>query len=341
LLRVRREDPSQLARLLDDWRPFAVAAARVDNKLFIRRSEVDLSLPRAIDHVVIAAHDLDAQAALFRRLGFQVGPRNRHPWGTENHIVQFDGSFLELIGLGEGFVAPLPAPGVYSFAGFLAAFLRRREGAAMLVMRSTDAEADRAEFARAGIGDFARFDFARKGRSPDGGEVDVAFSLAYAQAHGLPDAGFFVCQQHFPENFWNARLQVHRNGACRIAGLVLVQARPRERQDFLQSFVGASKAKAIEGGFAIETNGAEIEILTSPAIDERYGAAAVASDGPPLAVLRIGVQDIAVTETILAQGRTPFAPRGAALVVAAADALGVAIVFEGDGDRRAGKVNIT
>ena len=65
-------------------------------------------MPRAIDHLVIAAHDLEAQAALYRRLGFQVGARNRHPWGTENHIVQFDGAFLELIGLGDAFAAPHP-----------------------------------------------------------------------------------------------------------------------------------------------------------------------------------------------------------------------------------------
>jgi hypothetical protein len=312
----------------DCWRPFAITAVRVDNGAFAHSSEADLSLPRAIDHLVIAAHDLDAQAALFRRLGFQVGSRNRHPWGTENHIVQFDGSFVELIGLSDGFLAPPPAPGVFSFAGFLATFLQRREGVAMLVLRSADAEADRAEFARAGIGDFARFDFARKGRSPDGGEVEVAFSLAYAQARGLPDAGFFVSQQHFPENFWNARLQVHRNGGRRIVGLVLTQARPQGQIDFLKSFIGASEAKAIEGGLAFETNGAEIEILTPLAIGERYGAATVASDGPPLAVLRIGVEDIAATEAILAQGGTPFTPRIEALVVAARDALGVAIIFE-------------
>jgi catechol 2,3-dioxygenase-like lactoylglutathione lyase family enzyme len=54
-------------------------------------------MPRAIDHVVIPTLDLAAQATLYRRLGFQVGARNRHPWGTENHIVQFDGAFLELI----------------------------------------------------------------------------------------------------------------------------------------------------------------------------------------------------------------------------------------------------
>ncbi|MFD2817042.1 VOC family protein [Paracoccus aerius] len=36
---------------------------------------------RHIDHVVVAARDLDGAANLYARLGFQVGPRNRHPWG--------------------------------------------------------------------------------------------------------------------------------------------------------------------------------------------------------------------------------------------------------------------
>ena len=80
-------------------------------------------MPRAIDHLVIAAHDLAAQAAFYRRLGFQVGARNRHPWGTENHIIQFDGAFLELIGLGDNFVAPSVAPGAFSFPDFVGRFL--------------------------------------------------------------------------------------------------------------------------------------------------------------------------------------------------------------------------
>ena len=119
-------------------------------------------MPRAVDHVVIPTLDLAAQATLYRRLGFQVGARNRHPWGTENHIVQFDGAFLELIGLGEGFEAPASDPGVFSFARFVAEFLARREGLAMLVLRSSDAEADRRAFAAKGLGDFQRFDFARR-----------------------------------------------------------------------------------------------------------------------------------------------------------------------------------
>src|ERR1700722_6501796 len=117
-------------------------------------------MPRAIDHVVIPTLDLAAQATLYRRLGFQVSQRNRHPWGTENHIVQFDGAFLELVGRGEGFAPPAPDDPVFPFAGFLDQFLRSREGLAMLVLRTDDAEADRRAFAAQGIGDRPRFDFA-------------------------------------------------------------------------------------------------------------------------------------------------------------------------------------
>ena len=39
--------------------------------------------PRPLDHLVLAVRDLDAAAAFYRALGFQVGARNRHPWGTE------------------------------------------------------------------------------------------------------------------------------------------------------------------------------------------------------------------------------------------------------------------
>ena len=97
----------------------------------------------------------------------------------------------------------------------------------MMVLRSADAEADRRGFAAARIGGFARFDFARKGRRPDGGEVEVAFSLAFAATEAMPEAGFFVCQQRFPENFWSRAAQVHPNGALGVVGLTLVHERPK------------------------------------------------------------------------------------------------------------------
>jgi hypothetical protein len=285
-------------------------------------------MPRAIDHLVIASRDLAAQAELYRRLGFQVGVRNRHPWGTENHIVQFDGGFLELIGLGEGFEAPAMTEGDYSFAGFIARFLERREGMAMLVLRSDDAEADRREFAAKDLGDFPRFDFARKAKRPDGETVDVAFSLAFAKAVALPDTGFFVCQQHFPQNFWSQAAQIHPNSAIGIAGVAFAHEVPAEAARFLAPFLAASGVRQAGQGLEIDAAGATIEVAPRSARLERYGELAIAPGGPPLALVRIRVADVDRTSTILSKGAIPYRAQGHALVVKAVDALGAAIVFE-------------
>jgi catechol 2,3-dioxygenase-like lactoylglutathione lyase family enzyme len=36
-------------------------------------------MARGLDHIIHAVRDLDAAAELYRRLGFTVGARNRHP----------------------------------------------------------------------------------------------------------------------------------------------------------------------------------------------------------------------------------------------------------------------
>jgi hypothetical protein len=284
-------------------------------------------MPRAIDHLVIPARDLTAQAELYERLGFQVGARNRHPWGTENHIVQFDGAFLELIGLGEGFATPAPTPGVYSFAGFVAQFLQRREGLAMLVMRSRDAEADRREFAQKGLGEFERFDFARKAIRPDGSRVDVAFSLAFAATPALPEAGFFVCQQHYPENFWSRAAQVHPNGATGIVGVVIAHETPAAVEAFLAGFVG-SLPEAVHGGFSLRAQGAKIECCTPDAFSRRFGGPDVAFASRGLAAARIGVADPAATAKLMASRGVAFTQGEGSLVVDSRDAMGALIAFE-------------
>jgi Glyoxalase-like domain len=229
-------------------------------------------MPRALDHLVIAFRDLDAAAERYRRLGFQVGSRNRHPWGTENHIVQLDGAFLELVGRSEGFAPPAPDDPVFPFAGFLDQFLHSREGLAMLVLRTDDAEADRRAFAAQGIGDRPRFDFARKGRRA-GREVDVAFSLAFAQARAFPQAGFFTSEQRFPENFWDKAAQVHPNGASGVVELALAHPQPEAAAPFLSAFLGAAPEPAA-GGLRFALDGTELTL--SPSAPAGIRAARVA-----------------------------------------------------------------
>ena len=71
-----------------------------------------MAMPRGLDHIVHAVRDLDVAADFYRRAGFTVGARNRHSWGTHNHLVQLPGFFMELLTVaepeklkGEGFAA--------------------------------------------------------------------------------------------------------------------------------------------------------------------------------------------------------------------------------------------
>ncbi|HEV3395795.1 MAG TPA: VOC family protein, partial [Xanthobacteraceae bacterium] len=121
-------------------------------------------MARGLDHLVHVVRDLDAAGNLYGRLGFTVGARNRHPWGTHNRIVQLPGFFIELLTVGEPDKIAAPAPGTISFGAFTRDVLARGEGLAMLVLEGRDAEADAQAFRRAGIGDFAPFRFERDGR---------------------------------------------------------------------------------------------------------------------------------------------------------------------------------
>src|SRR5215831_18511695 len=111
---------------------------------------------RGLDHIVHAVRDLDAARALYQRLGFTVGARNRHPpaWGTENHIVQLPGCFIELLALADTSDMVPHAPQFFSFGAYNRDFLARTEGLSMLALEGKDACADAASFRGAGIGDF-------------------------------------------------------------------------------------------------------------------------------------------------------------------------------------------
>lgn len=236
-------------------------------------------MPRQIDHLVLPVHDLDGAAALYTRLGFQVGVRNRHPWGTDNRLIQFPGSFLELITVADATRIPPHTAGVFSFGAFVRDYLARREGLAMLALASDDAAADAAEFASAGIGDVDPFTFQRTGRLPDGTEMTVGFTLAFAVDTHLPEAGFFVCQQHNPAAFWNPEFQRHDNGATAISAVTLGVADPAEHDAFLRAFTGQPTGRRIDqwggryalanGGHLVINPGVEPQGLTGFAITVR------------------------------------------------------------------------
>jgi catechol 2,3-dioxygenase-like lactoylglutathione lyase family enzyme len=288
-------------------------------------------MPRGLDHVVHAVRDLDAAAELYRRLGFTVGARNRHPpsWGTHNHIIQLPGFFIELLAVAETAAIAPHADRFFSFGAFNRDFLARAEGLSMLAVEGRDARADAASFRTAGIGDFEVFDFEREASRPDGSPVRVGFSLAYARDPRASDAAFFVSQQHYPENFWNPAFQDHPNTARTVAAVVLIAENPSDHHVFLSALTSEREMLATSSGVSLRTPRGEIQVMEASAYRSHFGFEPPdVARGARLAAVRIAVRDFGAAISTMQAAGIAASVRMGRLIVAPQTAMGATLVFE-------------
>lgn len=285
-------------------------------------------MSRGPDHIVHAVRDLDAAADFYRRIGFTVGARNRHSWGTHNCIVQFPGFFIEILTLaepdklGDDSISKL-------FGRFNGDFLKAHEGFSQLVLESHDAVADEKTFREQGIAASEAMRFEREGKRPDGSTVKLAFSLAFARDPLAPQTGFFVCQHHFPENFWNPAFQKHANGATGVAGAVFVADNPTDHHIFMSAFAGERELQSTSSGISVVTPRGEIQIMDPVAYRSHFGIDAPdVTTSMRLCALRLKVPELARVETGLTAANVHFLRHMDRVVIAPAQAIGAALVFE-------------
>jgi catechol 2,3-dioxygenase-like lactoylglutathione lyase family enzyme len=284
-------------------------------------------MARGLDHIVHAVRDLDAAADLYRRLGFTVGARNKHPWGTHNHIVQLPGFFIELLTLAEP--EKLGSDGFSTmFGAYNRDFIARGEGFSLLILESKDATGDAATFSSAHIGDPDALRFEREAKRPDGSSVKVGFSLAFAEDKDARDIHFAACQQHYPENFWNPNFQQHPNGVSAVAGVVAVAEQPEQHRRFFEVFAD-SHASAGSDGFAIATPRGTIDVLTPAAFLRRFGVKAPdMSRGARLAALRFSVTSPSRLQALPELAGIAGLYVGNDAIIGSEDAMGAVLVFE-------------
>ena len=286
------------------------------------------AVARGLDHVVHAVRDLDAAAGLYRQLGFTVGARNRHSWGTHNHIVQLPGFFVELLTVAEP--DKLGTDGFSALFGtFNRRFLQQQEGLSLLILESHDAAGDGSDFrsAKIGVADVMRFE--REGKRPEGSSAKVGFSLAFARDGKAPQIGFAVCQQHFPENFWNPAFQQHANTASGISGVVLVARDPAEHASFLSAFCGIPDLHAGANGITASTPRGDISVVAPVEFRRRFATEPPdVSSGARLAALHLRVRDPEKLGSALTAGGVAFSSAGGSIVVAPHTAMGATLAFD-------------
>src|SRR5262245_1553129 len=285
---------------------------------------------RGLHHVTHTVRDLDALAEAYRRLGFTVGARNRHTWGTHNRIVQLDGFYIELLEVAEPEKIAPHAPHVFSFGAFNRDFVARHQGLAMLALESRDAAADNAAFRAAGIGDFETFSFEREGRRADGSAVKLGFSLVFAADPRSPDIGFFACQERHPKDaFWNPVFQQHANAAASIAAVVLVAENPTDHHIFLSAFAGERDIQASSTGITVPTPRGAIQVMDPAAFRIQFGVEPPdVTAGARMAALRLAVRDFGAAVTALQAGGVAAQMRMGRIVAGPDVATGATLVFE-------------
>ena len=275
------------------------------------------AMARQFDHLVHCVHDLDAAHQRFRSLGFTVRPPAVLPFGVRNRVVLLENAFIELLTIDDPGAIPPAMSGNFSFGAHTQAFLAAGEGLSMLAFRGTDAPADARTFGKQGLGSYASFDFSRDAVLADGRKVCAAFSLAFAIDQALPRLAFFTCHHHLPrrELFLQPDYLRHANGAKRIVEVILSVSDPAAHQDFFERLT-ESEASAESGGLCFGPSGERIVLVRHDGLAQ-----------PRAAAYRLEVADLGVVERQLSDSDVPYRRADSCIVVAPADAFGVAIEF--------------
>ena len=267
---------------------------------------------RGIDHLVLCVNDLDKARDHYARLGFLLTPTAHHPFGTANSLVQFDGCFLELLTVAEpGKIAGHDGR-KFSFGAFNRDYLEKGEGLSMLVFEGHDARADQREFVQKGLPDHEVFDFERKAQLPDGSQVTVGFSLAFASDPAMKRAVCFTCQQHAPQYFWKPEYQKHPNDALGVREVIMVAEDPIDLFGFYSSIQGGASVFKTGDDLRVRTARGEVCVLSPDAWSARFDGATVPdlADGPVFAGYTVGVANLPamlprLRENGIAVGQTP------------------------------------
>lgn len=168
-----------------------------------------------LDHVVVnAMFDTDAAAACYEALGFALTPRGYHSLGSINHLMMFDGHYLELVGLPSGATT------------LRKEILESRLGVDGLVFGTDDAHASYMRLTGAGVCADEPQTFTRP-VDIEGVEQIARFATARLAPGELSAGRVYFCEHLTPQWVFRDEWTVHPNGARRIVELVTVSADPQ------------------------------------------------------------------------------------------------------------------
>src|ERR1700761_4589486 len=162
----------------------------------------------ALDHVVInTLFDMDHAATLMSQLGFTLTPRGYHSLGSINHLMVFEGHYLELVGL------PLGTDVLRRDV------LESPLGLNGLVFQASDIDACISQLRGSGLAVLEPQSFSRP-VTIDGVERLARFRTVRTAPELFEAGRVYYCQHYTPELVWHRQWMSHANGCQGLSELV-------------------------------------------------------------------------------------------------------------------------
>ena len=245
-------------------------------------------MTRGINHLVLAADDLDRQRDFYQALGFTLAPRGQHPFGTGNTVIQLRGNYLELLAVTRPELVIEHGEHAFSFSAFNRDYLARHEGFSMLVLDSANAADDIVRWRMAGLPTYAPVLFSRPARMVDGTDTTVGFSLAFTSNQDAPWLGHFACQHYNPDYYAQEAYQRHDNTATTVLDVWISGEGALDLAEHFAAFTGVD-AERDHGTVTFRTRSGDVVLATPQEFERSFGMLPPQlADGPHLASLTIG-----------------------------------------------------
>jgi hypothetical protein len=213
-----------------------------------------------LDHVVVnAMFETDAAASCFEALGFALTPRGYHSLGSVNHLMMFDGHYLELVGL---------PPGATTLRREI---LESRLGIDGLVFKTDDAQETYARLIDAGVRASEPQSFTRP-VNIEGVEQIARFRTTRLAAEELSAGRVYFCEHLTPEWVFRAEWTKHPNGAQRLRECVIVSDDPQHEARRYALIAGESDLKSPSARHSrIALGDFDLDFVDGAAYRARYG----------------------------------------------------------------------
>ncbi len=274
--------------------------------------------PLGLEHPLVCSRGLDGLAARYRAMGFAPTPKGLHPWGTGTQLIMFPDNFVELMGIEDRGRIEVASPDGFRFGRFIADFLDRREGIAMVALHSKDARADLAAVQARGVASAGVVDFRRAVRLPDGRADEAVVTLAMLIDADEPQLSYFICQQHRPEFVFVPEWMKHPNGVEGIRRVTYAVADPPAVRSRFAGIWGEQAVAAAEGGFRVQTAGGELVVLDHRAVRGRFAGLTMPDrweDAAGAVAIGLRASDLARVSECLSGGGVPHRRSGGSIVV--------------------------